>query len=108
MADPESTPDGVPVEEALLRMMGPDLLRTYREESDRHREAKRNIEQIRKRSRATIRRFFRPPLREEKEARLEEEHRERVEEEANQHARFLRELREAILRHWDTPPGQGT
>ena len=96
MPDDELRPIGESVEEALLRILRPDLLDQYRKEKERHREELRAIEQARKRARQMIRRLF-GGLRERKETELEQEYLERVQGEDDRHARFMEELRETHL-----------
>ena len=89
-----------PIEEALLRLMRPDLLQIYQQEKDRHREELQAIETARKRAQNMIRRLF-GKLREQKEAELEQEYLERIQGESDRHDQFMRELRETIRDHWD-------
>ncbi len=98
MPEDELHPVGESVEEALLRLLRPDLLDQYRKEKVRHREELRAIDQARKRARQMIRRLF-GGLRERKEMELEQEHLERVQGEDDRHARFMEELRETIRDH---------
>ncbi|MHB1422852.1 MAG: hypothetical protein ACYC3I_06600 [Gemmataceae bacterium] len=92
------------IEEALVRIVRPDLLEQYRREKERHREELRAIESARKRARQMIRRFF-GSLREQKAAELEQEYTERVQAEADRHAKWLAGLRETIRDHWRAEPG---
>ncbi len=86
------------IEEALVRIVRPELLEQYRREKERHREELRAIEQARKRARQLIRRFF-GSLREQKTAELEQEYTERLKTEVDRHAKWLAELRETIRDH---------
>jgi hypothetical protein len=96
----ELHPIGESVDEALLRILRPDLLDQYREEKERHREELRAIERARRRALQMIRRLF-GGLRERKQTELEQEYAERVQGEDDRHARFLAELRETIRGHRD-------
>jgi hypothetical protein len=98
VAENDPVPVGEPVEEALLRILRPDLLTQYQREKERHREEKRAIDTARKRARHMIRRLF-GPLRERKEAELEAEYLERVQGEDDRHAKWMAELRETIRDH---------
>src|ERR1051326_952543 len=88
-------PISEPIEEALVKILRPDLLASYQREKTRHREEMRAIEQARKRARHILRRFF-GKLRVQKELELEDEYVEHVQEEDDRFARFMTELRETI------------
>lgn len=96
-------PISQPVEEALLRILRPDLLAQYNGEKERHREELRQIEQACQRARAWIWQTFRGPLREQKREELEQEYVERVQGEEDRHANWLAELRATIRDHWTEP-----
>lgn len=104
MPDNDPLPLSQSIEEALLRIVRPDLLEQYRRENERHREELRAIESARKRARQMIRRLF-GSLREQKTVELEQEYTERVQTEADRHAKWLAELRETIRDHWRTETG---
>jgi hypothetical protein len=92
------------IEDALVRIIRPDLLEQYQQEKERHREELRAIELARKRAWQMIRRFF-GNLRERKADELEQEYTERVQAEADRHAKWLAELRETIRDHWGAEAG---
>jgi hypothetical protein len=98
MHENDPVPIGEPVEEALLRILRPDLLEQYQREKERHRDEQKAIETAKKRARQMIRRLF-GPLRERKEEELEAEYLERVQGEDDRHARWMAELRETIRDH---------
>jgi len=104
MPEEGPVPIGEPIEQALLRLLRPDLLQLFRDERERHKQEKQQIETARKRAQALLWRCFRSPLREKKEAELERKYVERVQGEVDRHNRFLQELRETIRDHWDTWP----
>jgi hypothetical protein len=93
------------IEEALVRIVRPELLEQYRQEKERHREELGAIERARTRARQMIRRFF-GSLREQKTAELEREYTERVQAEVDRHAKWLAELRETIRDHWRADAGE--
>ncbi len=95
MSEKGPQPIGQAVEEALLRIMRPDLLEQYQREKERHREELKAVETARKRARQLIRRLF-GKLREQRQEDLEAEYLERVQGEADRHAAWMAELRETI------------
>ncbi|MCI0461140.1 MAG: hypothetical protein L0Z62_29690, partial [Gemmataceae bacterium] len=103
---PENDPARLsqPIEEALVRIIRPDLLEQYQREKERHREELRAIELARKKARQMIRRFF-GNLRERKADELEQEYTGRVQAEADRHAKWLAELRETIRDYWRAETG---
>jgi hypothetical protein len=94
----EPQPIAEPIEQALVKILRPDLLDGYLAEKERHREEMKAIETARKRARAWLKRLF-GPVRARKEEELEAEHLERVQGEDDRHARFMEELRETIRDH---------
>lgn len=105
MPDNDPLPLCQSIEEALLRIVRPDLLEQYRRENERHREELRAIESARKRARQMIRRFF-GSLREQKADELEQEYTERVQAEVDRHAKWLTALGETIRDHWRAETGE--
>jgi hypothetical protein len=93
------------IEEALVRIVRPDLLEQYRREKERHREELRAIELALKRAKRMLRHFF-GSLREQKADQLEQEYTERVQAEVDRHAKWLAELRETIRDHWRAETGE--
>lgn len=93
------------IEEALVRILRPDLLEQYRQEKKRHRQELQAIELARRKARQMIRRFF-GSLREQKADELEQEYTERVQAEVDRHAKWLTELRETIRDHWKAETGE--
>src|ERR1051325_160731 len=91
----DTPPVSEAIEEALVKIIRPDLLDLYIKEKARHREELKAIEAARKRARQMIKRLF-GKLRQQKEQELELEYLERVQGEADRHSRFLDELRETI------------
>jgi hypothetical protein len=94
----EPVPLSEPLQEAMLRIMRPDLLEAYQTEQIRHREELQAIETAMKRARQSIKRLF-GKVRMKSETELEAEHLERTQGEIDRHADILHELRESIRDH---------
>jgi hypothetical protein len=101
--DPQ--PIAEPIEEALLRILRPDLLTSYRQERDRHNQEKQAIEDAMRRARNLLWQCFQEPIREQKEEELQAEYLERVPSEDDRHDRALTEIREVIRDYLDEDRG---
>src|SRR4051794_34972559 len=91
------------IDQALLKILRPDLLEQYQKEKLRHREELRAIDVAMKRARQLLKRLF-GPVRERKEAELEAEYLERTQGEVDRHTAWLAELKETVRDHWSAEP----